>query len=158
MAQPVGRGLEWGREARFGATIEMVTHMPQLTDTDRPLPHYEDPPLDEVAIGVQFEPLAKFSAAHLGAYWLRIRSRYPTVEDNPPMPHRKEASEIGPVQPENIIRIGGIAAPRCWFIAEDGSQLIQFQRDQFFRNWRRHKGAETYPRYPALREAFGHDW
>jgi hypothetical protein len=33
---------------------------------------YENPPVVKTVLGVQFEPLATFSNAHLGAFWKRL--------------------------------------------------------------------------------------
>jgi hypothetical protein len=35
------------------------------------LPRFERPPLIETAMGVQFAPIAKFSASHYGWFWKR---------------------------------------------------------------------------------------
>jgi len=36
-----------------------------MTQKERSLPEYENPPVAEVVIGVQFDNLEKFTAAHL---------------------------------------------------------------------------------------------
>jgi len=43
-------------------------------------------------------------------------------------------------------------------LTPDRTELIQVQADQFFRNWRRVEGAETYPRFPTLLQRFEHEW
>ncbi len=49
------------------------------------LPKYHKPPVVEVAIGVQFEPLSEMRTAHFGAFWKRVEEDYPSVEDQAPL-------------------------------------------------------------------------
>jgi uncharacterized protein (TIGR04255 family) len=120
-----------------------------------PLPEYERPPIEEVAIGVQFEPLAKMRAAHFGGFWLKIRDRYPNSEEQLPLDPQIE-QEAPPV-PAFAIRTGLIPL-RCWFLDSTGNELIQLQRDRFLRNWRQIRGDEPYPRYSHLIERFKREW
>ena len=123
------------------------------------LPEFDSPPLDEVAIGVQFMPLRNFSAAHLGMYWSRIRERYPSIEDNPPLFHRVENLDPKPTRVSSPQLIAEMTFPlRCWYISPDSTELLQVQNDQFFRNWRRVTGNEPYPRFPALLTRFLAEW
>src|SRR6266480_3040610 len=96
------------------------------------LPEFERPPLDEVVIGVQFEPLKEFHAAHLGLYWSRIRSIYPLTEDQPPLAHLVESTEPRPTPSAGFISIQPLpSVPRCWFLDASRNQLIQVQQDRF---------------------------
>lgn len=123
------------------------------------LPDYDNPPLGEVVIGVQFEPLKQFSASHLGLYWARIKHEYPKCEDNAPLLHQKEVFEgPKPIRNEQRIVISGGKIPRNWFISKDERQLIQLQSDQFYRNWRRLNTEDIYPRFSELFAAFRTEW
>jgi uncharacterized protein (TIGR04255 family) len=122
----------------------------------QPLPGFDRPPLDEMVIVVQFEPLKHFSAAHMGLFWQKVRDRYPLIEDNPPLLHQVELSEPTPGGGSTILRVP--LALRCWFLSQDRTQLVQMQRDQFIRNWRRVQGNEDYPRYESLIAAFKREW
>lgn len=126
--------------------------------TPLPLPSFAEPPLEEVVFGVQFEPLKQFTTTHPGLFWSRIRDRYPTVEDNPPLPHQKELPDLTPVPDQLQLRLAKPNGLRSWFIGKDKTQLVQLQRDQFLRNWRRVTGNEVYPRYATLRSLFADDW
>lgn len=124
----------------------------------KPQPEYECPPLDEVGIGVQFEPLKAFRNAHLGLYWSRIRERYPFAEDQVPVAHSKEPEHLA-ARPPTVTLIGTPTMPaRAWFLDQSKTQLVQVQNDHFIRNWRRITGEEPYPRFRALREAFAQEW
>jgi len=122
----------------------------------RPLPGFDCPPLDEMVIVIQFEPLKQFSAAHMGLFWQKVRERYPLTEDNPPLLHQVELSEPTPGAGATIMRVP--LALRCWFLSQDRTELVQIQRDQFIRNWRRIEGNEEYPRYETLIAAFKREW
>src|SRR4051794_29636475 len=111
------------------------------------LPEYDNPPLNEVVIGVQFESLKKFTASHLGLFWSRIRTEYPKSEDNHPLLHQKELFDPTPSSANDqqfLIATGKV--PRSWFLSTDGRQLIQLQHDQFLRNWRKLTPDDEYPR------------
>ncbi|MBI3407915.1 MAG: TIGR04255 family protein [Planctomycetes bacterium] len=119
------------------------------------LPDFERPPIDEVVIGVQFEPLKSFRAAHFGLYWSRIRSRYPNTEEQVPIVPMME----GPAKPQLAPQVlFGNVQPRCWFLDASKTQLIQVQNDRFIRNWRKVTGDEEYPRYSFLIEKFREEW
>jgi uncharacterized protein (TIGR04255 family) len=125
----------------------------------KPLPTFERPPLDEMAIGVQFDPLRNLRAAHFGLYWSRIRSEYPSTEDQGPLGTIVEQPEIQPAT--NVITAVPLAVPplpRCWFLTEDKTQLIQLQRDRFLRNWRQTTGNVRYPHYDRLARDFQGAW
>jgi len=44
--------------------------------------------------------------------------------------------------------------PRCWFLNELGTELIQVQQDRFVHNWRKTGEGDEYPRYEAIRSRF----
>ena len=124
----------------------------------RPLPEFESPPVDEVALGVDFGPIEGWKVPYAGLFWRGIRNEYPHCDVQLPAPQqieqfpatpRRFGIQLGPADPNAI---------RCWFLDEPGNQLIQVQPDRFLRNWRRVKGDETYPRYTTLRPRFERDW
>lgn len=125
-----------------------------------PLPEYERPPLNEVAIGVQFEPVAKLGAAHFGVYWNQIRERYPDAQSHPPILHLVERfNEEFEVQAKaSVLEFVGLPTPRCWFLQKNGQELIQLQPDRFHRNWRQVEGNEEYPRFEVLFDKFKTEW
>ncbi len=115
-----------------------------------PLPEFERPPVEEVVIGVQFEPL-ELHAVHFGSYWLQIRERYPSSQDQPPLAPQIE--QDAPQVPSFSVR-AGLLPLRCWFLNSTETELIQLQKDRFLRNWRQIKGNERYPRFAYLIEKF----
>lgn len=120
-------------------------------------PEFECPPLNEVVIGVQFEPLKNFHAAHLGLYWSAIRARYPFTEEQPPLPPQVEPPGIAAHVPAISLQTGPFI-PRSWFLDATKNELVQVQTDRFLRNWRQVDGTESYPRYPYLMKRFKEEW
>lgn len=116
-----------------------------------PLPEFDRPPVSEVAIAVQFEPLDQWRAVHAGLFWGQIKDRYPLNETQPPLPSQIERYDgYIPQTPQVIIAPVDVDLARFWFLTEDKTQLIQLQRDRFIINWRKLIGNEIYPRYEAI--------
>jgi uncharacterized protein (TIGR04255 family) len=113
-------------------------------------PRYEHPPVVEVALGVQFKPLATLGIPQLGLLWSTSRARFPKVEHQPPLQHEIERRGVQ-AQPTigfRIVEPGSVLIPRVWMISERGTELLQVQQDRFVRNWRRyHDGQAIYPEY-----------
>jgi uncharacterized protein (TIGR04255 family) len=112
---------------------------------------FERPPLAEVAIGVQFRPLTSLRAVHLGVLWERWREDYPILEEQPPLEPTFE--QKGPIFGSQVqLSFGPPPMMRHWFLNDDGSRLLQVQRDRLVLNWRRIDSLDPYPRYEALRD------
>jgi uncharacterized protein (TIGR04255 family) len=117
-------------------------------------PSFKRPPVVETALGVQFMPLAKWSIPYYGLYWDKMRRQFPKTEIQPPL---ASASEIAP----GGVRVQVMDAPevRCWYLAENGSELVQVQDNRFVVNWRQTSDAHVYPRYiQAVRPLFEAQW
>lgn len=142
--------------ARFRSTPHSMTAKPRKP---RPaaaddLPDFAQPPLAEVVLGIQFDPIVGLSSARLGEVWGLFRDRFPTTEDHPPLAAAFEHLD-SPAQPRELqINLDFMRPPlpRCWFTSRAGDEVLQFQQDRFHHNWRR--GASEYPRYPVVRERF----
>lgn len=118
------------------------------------LPDFDNPPLNEVVIGVQFAPIPGYQQIRAGEVWSLYRPDYPLVEEHQPLQPAFET--FGPSSP--TISFGLIAAPthdRFWFLSPERDQLIQFQHDRLLHNWRKIPSASgEYPRYESMRLAF----
>ena len=124
------------------------------------LPEFDDPPVSEVAISVEFAPLEGWRGPHAGLYWGRINADYPATDTLPPLPSQIEkfGSEFWE-HPNVRIEMVNPEMARFWFIADPPTNLIQVQRDQFIINWRKIKGDEIYPRFSdELRPQFVREW
>lgn len=127
--------------------------------SDSGLPDFQQPPVDEVALSLQYSPVPGFSVPHFGLYWGKVRRDFPRFEVQPPIANLTE--QFGPSA--NVGRQIGLSfgtAPdfRCWYLEQSGNRLIQVQRDRFVHNWRKITGNETYPRYPSLRQYLEKEW
>ena len=125
-----------------------------------PLPEFDNPPVSEVVLGVQFDKLGSLRTPQLGYIWHAFRDRFPKTEEQPPLEPVFE--QFGPKpggRPAVRLELSPIPPrPRLWLLNESGSELLQVQQDRFVRNWRKGEGAEEYPRYTALRESFRKDF
>ena len=125
--------------------------------TGRPahLPDFKNPPVTEVALGVQFSPPVGYQQIRAGEVWDLFRADYPNVEEHPPLQPAFETfgPSRAPQQPFNFVT--GASHDRFWFISESGTELIQFQEDRLHHNWRK-LGLEenVYPRFEYMIRKF----
>lgn len=111
------------------------------------LPSFDRPPLNEVALSVQFEPLPGLNPAEIGVFWKTLRDRFPRVECHTPIGTTIERTGVVPMAPTRPVFVEELPAPRFWFLDEAGAELVQVQQDRFVRNWRRVDPSQSYPRY-----------
>ena len=131
-----------------------------MASQQTPLPEYDNPPVSEVALSIEFAPLEGWRSPHAGLYWGLIKDEYPHTEAQAPLPSQIEKFGEEFWQ-QSAIRIE-LANPdlnRIWFLADPQTRLIQIQRDRFVVNWRKITGNETYPRYEKdIRPRFVREW
>jgi len=130
----------------------------QMTQTAEQiqLPDYDNPPVVETVLGVQFKPLAGFTNAHLGAFWQRIGSEtWPKLWDLPLVP-RQEELFTPEAEWRNAFRlqISQVPSARLRIGNVDGNHLIQIQNGRFHLNWLG-EGGDKYPGFKHVREEFG---
>lgn len=118
------------------------------------LPDFADPPVVEVALSVQFDPLTSLRVPHLGLLWEEFRNRFPNTEEHPPLPPVIERFGVRGPSGVSVQLETGLPMPRCWFLNEAGDELIQVQQDRFVHNWRKVGHGDKYPRYERIRETF----
>lgn len=130
-----------------------------MAEREPTLPEFDEPPVIETLLGVQFSPLVHFSIPHFGLYWARIREEYPNYEVQPPLGPvvEKFGEEIGK---EASFRFELVHVPevRCWFKDKTGTRLTQVQRGRFIHNWRKAKDEDVYPRYAKIKPKFAEEW
>jgi len=108
-----------------------------------PLPSYRKPPVDEIVCGVRFEPLPELKVPHIGLLWEKFRQEYPVLQHAAPI-------VTGSSLP--VDETTGFPLPRIWFISKADNELVQFQLDCFYYNWRQR--GDDYPRYPSIIQKF----
>jgi uncharacterized protein (TIGR04255 family) len=111
---------------------------------DATLPSYKNPPINEVVCGIRFHVLDKLRIPHVGLLWDKFRLEYPIIQHASPL-----ASSKGEILVDSAT---GVPFQRIWFINKSDDQLIQFQFDRFYFNWRRRQDA--YPRYSFVIKNF----
>jgi uncharacterized protein (TIGR04255 family) len=111
-----------------------------------PFPSFKSPPLNEVSIGIQFEPLERLRIPHYGSLWERLRKDYPTIEHAAPIVNKDNSY--------NLDSNTGLPLPRVWFINQTETRLIQIQANRINFNWRIRDSADSYPRYPEIASNF----
>lgn len=145
----MSRAYDWSIVLRQGR-IGMSTNLPE----------FSNPPVVEVALSVQFEPLKFLHSPQLGLLYQRFRGRFPKTEEHAPLEPKIERFET-PAGPQARIQIKMMhesPVPRCWFVNDHGTELVQIQQDRFTRNWRKVIGDENYPRYENhIRPSFKED-
>jgi uncharacterized protein (TIGR04255 family) len=123
---------------------------------ERTLPDFEDPPVTEVALGVQVDPPLALTTASFGQIWALYKDRFPKTKDEPPLlpvfeDKDPRARQLIPM------RWAAPPLPRWWFLNESETELLQVQNDKFVRNWRKVGTGDKYPRYEQIRDGFDSD-
>src|SRR5712692_5340767 len=89
-----------------------------------PLPTFDAPPVAEVALSVQFEPLGSLRSVQLGLLWERFRDGYPRVEEHAPLEPVKEefGARVPPQIGVKIETFDSPPVPRLWFLSQPGTE------------------------------------
>jgi len=116
------------------------------------LPEFDDPPVVEVAVGVQFRPLFGMRGLALAPLRDRWRLQYPRTEEQPALSPSVEGSPT--VVPQLQFNMVPLPPTRQWFLNDLGTELVQVQPDRLLVNWRVGDGPSEYPRYGRMRETF----
>jgi uncharacterized protein (TIGR04255 family) len=125
-------------------------------DIQNPL-RFERPPIIEMALGVQFAPIANFTGAHYGWFWKHyLDAAWTKAQDALRLPPQFEKfGEQGGLQFPGSFFIqsqGPLQPQRILLINEGDDRIIQLQNDRFHYNWRKREG--SYPSFPRLDPEF----
>lgn len=121
------------------------------------LPDFQNPPVVEVVLGVQFSELRGYRTVHAGLLWERcFRREFPLVREQPPLDPTFETFGQPRQEPPKlqIMQVPGPQVPRLLFINHESTDLVQVQADRFVRNWRKIAQDNVYPRYERIRDSF----
>ena len=122
------------------------------------LPEYDEPPVVEVAISLQFKVLESLRSPYFGLLWSVFRQEgYSRIEEHGEL---EPAFEV--FEPTSLPSVGirvqtfddAPPPPRVWLLNEPQNELIQIQGDRLILNWRRGAQSEPYPRYSHIIERF----
>jgi uncharacterized protein (TIGR04255 family) len=133
----------------YGKANGWLVKMKQRPDD---LPDYHNPPIDEVVIAVQFEPIKGFLESHIQEFWRTVRDDYPIAQIQPRLEGPIESLDEAPVGSVIQIPMGIPAQGRMWLINETDDFLIQVQNTRFMQNWRRRQG--PYQHFELLHQMF----
>jgi uncharacterized protein (TIGR04255 family) len=124
-----------------------------------PLPSFVHPPVVEVALGVQFEPIERLTTPEVARYWLTVQDRFPEWEERPPLPSAFEWFGAAPPVPARvqIELLSTHTVGRALLQDATGNNLVQVQQDRFIRNWRKLESEGVYPRYKNVRAGFSEE-
>lgn len=103
---------------------------------------FDNPPVVEVVFGVLFSSQNLLKSPHVGAFWERVKSTYPKIEDAAPIATIIDNSEIQVMEWDALPPLR-----RTWLIGDEGRKIIQIQQDRFLFNWKRALGDDD--RYPS---------
>jgi uncharacterized protein (TIGR04255 family) len=117
------------------------------------MPHFDDPPVIETRLGVQFAPLIGFQTAHFGLLWKECVGvdGWRLTPDLPALPTDTEQFGDKQLRPR-IETEGDFPQVRMRLQHEDGVRSVQFQPNKLFFFWDRRKGPG--PGHQAAREEF----
>lgn len=116
------------------------------------LPDYDAPPIVEVVCGIQFKELKDLATPHIGLLWQQFHPEYMFCRELPPLSPVIERFSPEPAPSIQITQIPPL--PRIWFLNEDESEIVQFQKDRLLVNWKKVGSDQPYPRYKKVFELF----
>jgi len=104
------------------------------------------PPLIEVSLGIVFDPLTEFHAAHFGRFWSKFADDYPETTDRTAIvtPPPGVQNSLTPIPIGDWFRL-----PRVWFVHRNKSLLLQLQADRLYLNWLKQPEGH-FPRFSGL--------
>ncbi|NQV25671.1 MAG: TIGR04255 family protein [Rhodopirellula sp.] len=119
------------------------------------LPRYDNPPVVETVVGVQFRPIPGFTNAHLGAFWQALGQQgWPLVADMPQLPRQEERfSPEGQWGRRIQLQLTQDPSARVQMRNSEGNRMVQLQNGRLHLNWLG-KGGDKYPQYDRVRSDF----
>jgi uncharacterized protein (TIGR04255 family) len=119
------------------------------------VPEFDAPPLNEVVMGVQFQPAANYNQLMAYEVWQLYNQDFPVVREQPPLLPQFETFGLPFASQMNLNMVTGPVHDRFWFTTPNGEQLIQFQQDRLLHNWRKvEPNATDYPRFESIIKQF----
>ncbi len=116
------------------------------------LPEFENPPIVETVIGVQFEPIEGFTAAHAGLFWGQfLRENWNSATEAPMLP--TATTQYGALHfTQPSLQLVKTMHNRVQITNVKNDRMIQIQNSRLILNWR--KTDEPYARFPNLLSEF----
>jgi len=119
------------------------------------LPDYDEPPLTEVALGVQFAPVSEYKSVYSSKVWELFKEDFPKLQEFPLAETQFETFGGINVQPSFQLQVGAPpVGSLLWFISNDENHILQFQPNRLVTNWRKQKNSQPYPRFEGIAKSF----
>ncbi len=120
------------------------------------LPSFKKPPLVEMYLGIQFDPLPALRAAHIGEYLASLASEWEILPETPALGQTREprtdSVEWGPPGASLAVSSEPSLRQRAFTKAQD--RMLQIENGWFILNWSRVEGGPPYPRFGAVLDEF----
>ncbi len=126
-----------------------------MASTQGTSPQFDNPPVVETVLGVQFSPLLNFTVGHFGWFWKTyLGSDWPTVADALALPDQFErfGDQLTWGMPGVQLSVSGVPVARLQITNAAGDRVIQIQNTRFIYNWRKRQSG--YPSYTKCRSEF----
>ncbi len=143
------RSVGWRYATRVNAVADVVSAVR--------LPGFDRPPVVEVALAVDFQPIVELTAVKLSGLAALWRDEYPLVQEHAALPLNPPVGGQGQF-PTMFMRLGGATQLRLWLLAADETKLLQVQWDRLILNWRRLGEGTEYPSFAELQPRFATAW
>jgi uncharacterized protein (TIGR04255 family) len=126
-----------------------------MPDAIPQLPEFDNPPVQEIILSVEFDRVAGWKAPHCGAFWATIREEYPKTDAQQPLPSPPTEPAV-----QKALQISSDPnLVRACFINSSDTMQIQVQNDRFLTTWVRRAVDDAYPRYEKhIRPNFERQW
>lgn len=107
--------------------------------TNNPNVNFENPPVVETVLSVQFESLEQLRTVHYGLFWQEVRTQFPRTEENPTLGSivEKFDGSFPTIPHPTIVGIDVMPVNRLRLIDNEGQEMVQIQKDRFIKNWRK---------------------
>lgn len=117
--------------------------------TDSSLPRFKRPPVNEVALAVQFAPLdvGAYGLAQLADDLSEVDPGHHNIVERNPLP---ALPPKGGHRGISLQLVDSPNPPLLWLLDQSGHRLIQLQRDRLVVNWRKLSPDEEYPSFAAI--------
>ena len=128
--------------------------MPDAMDSPS-LPDYENPPVVETVLGVQFDRLSRVKNAHLGVFWKSLdANEWPTISEAPPIPPQFEQFEETAAWARALqLKLARDPAGRLQIWNTDDDRAIQVQGDRLHFN-RLRRERTKFPPHEKVQDEF----
>lgn len=119
------------------------------------LPKFDQPPVVETVLGVQFEPIPGFRNAHLGAFWKSLDAGWSEVSDAPPLQPQHERFDVQ-AQPRTAgLHLSLLTDPVARVQIRRGKdRMVQVQNGRLLYNWIASESPASYPTFDAVKPEF----